>query len=467
MCCSTTSRSRIFTDPNPNDPLSDYSADIDWGDGNYATGIIVPEGSGNYAVVGSNTFAQAGTFTVTVALYNGVNFNSTTAATTYTIAPADPVILGLSSSSGPLSGGVAVTIFGPNLLGATAVTFGSTPASLYSINPDGSITAVAPAGSLGTVDVRVTSPTGTSSTTANDTFTYLDAAPTVTSLGTTSGPTGGGTAVTITGTDLQDVTQVLFGGVNSTFAITSNTSIVAIAPAQASGPVDITLVSNYGTSATSVYDVFTFDGTAPTISAIDTTAGPSAGGTLITITGTNLFDVSSISFGGTAATDFASLDGNTLIVVAPAVSPSTIDITVSNPTATSSTSSADLFTFVDAPTVSSLGTTSGPTGAARPLPSPAPPSRGQCGVLWQCTSALFPSRPRPVSPPWPLPERLAPSIFPSSTVGGSSTLNSGDEYTYTGTTPSITAVSPAAVPRPEVRWYPHRHQFQRRPPPWT
>ena len=51
----------------------------------------------------------------------------------------------------------------------------------------------------GTVDVTVTTPSGTSATSSADQFTYL-AAPTVTGISPTAGPLGGGTVVTITGT---------------------------------------------------------------------------------------------------------------------------------------------------------------------------------------------------------------------------------------------------------------------------
>ena len=72
-----------------------------------------------------------------------------------------------------------------------------------------SITATSPAGT-GTVDVTVTTVGGTSATSPADQFTYV-AAPTVTSISPTSGPTGGGTSVTITGTNLGGASAVDFG----------------------------------------------------------------------------------------------------------------------------------------------------------------------------------------------------------------------------------------------------------------
>jgi hypothetical protein len=75
-----------------------------------------------------------------------------------------------------------VTINGTGFTGATAVDFGTTPATSFTVNSAGTqITAVDPAGT-GKVDVTVTGPFGTSPTTAADQFTY-----------------GSGAAITITG----------------------------------------------------------------------------------------------------------------------------------------------------------------------------------------------------------------------------------------------------------------------------
>ncbi|WP_414631901.1 IPT/TIG domain-containing protein, partial [Brevundimonas sp. UBA4553] len=53
------------------------------------------------------------------------------------------------------AGGTSVIISGTNFSGATAVTFGATAASGFTVNSATQITATAPAGT-GTVDIRVT-----------------------------------------------------------------------------------------------------------------------------------------------------------------------------------------------------------------------------------------------------------------------------------------------------------------------
>ncbi len=94
--------------------------------------------------------------------------------------PQTPQLSGVSPSSGTTSGGTPVTITGANLSGATAVDFGSTPATNVSVVSSTEITATSPAGS-GTVPITVTTPEGTSSSTLScaDSFTYGTPAPSI------------------------------------------------------------------------------------------------------------------------------------------------------------------------------------------------------------------------------------------------------------------------------------------------
>jgi hypothetical protein len=91
------------------------------------------------------------------------------------LAPAlAPTITAVSPASGPLAGGTSVTITGSGFTGATAVNFGSTPASSFAVNSDSQITATSPAAtSVGPVDVTVITPDGTSATSPADRYTYI------------------------------------------------------------------------------------------------------------------------------------------------------------------------------------------------------------------------------------------------------------------------------------------------------
>ena len=81
------------------------------------------------------------------------------------------------------------------------------------------ITATTPAGSAGAVTVTVTV-SGQSGSLANG-FTYA-ATPTVTSVSPNTGPTAGGTAVTITGTNFAAGATVTFGTAAATNVVVVN-----------------------------------------------------------------------------------------------------------------------------------------------------------------------------------------------------------------------------------------------------
>ena len=91
----------------------------------------------------------------------------------------EPVITGLSVTSGPLTGGTPLTIFGAGLAGALQVQFGGIPAASFTVSADGStITTVSPAGpKVETVDVQVSLPTGLTAKTTVDQFSYYTPAP--------------------------------------------------------------------------------------------------------------------------------------------------------------------------------------------------------------------------------------------------------------------------------------------------
>ncbi len=77
----------------------------------------------------------------------------------------------------------------------------------------------------------------------------LQPAPTIVSIGPTTGPTAGATAVVITGTDLEGATSVRFGSSSApSFAVDSETQITVLAPAAAAGPVAISVTTPAGST---------------------------------------------------------------------------------------------------------------------------------------------------------------------------------------------------------------------------
>lgn len=85
------------------------------------------------------------------------------------------VVTALTPATGSTSGGTLVKITGAYFVGvsgAAAVKFGANNATSYQVEDSDTIYAVAPAGSAGVVNVRVTNTTGQSATGAGNAYTY-------------------------------------------------------------------------------------------------------------------------------------------------------------------------------------------------------------------------------------------------------------------------------------------------------
>jgi IPT/TIG domain len=99
--------------------------------------------------------------------------------------------------------------------------------------------------------------------------------PTVSSISPTSGPSTGGTAVTIVGSDFNGVSAVSFGGLPAAiYPVDSEERIVARSPAAPPGPVDVTVTTVAGKSATGSADVFTYTAPPASLTAPAATVAP-------------------------------------------------------------------------------------------------------------------------------------------------------------------------------------------------
>jgi len=202
------------------------------------------------------------------------------------VHPGPSIITVNPNYAGPQSA-APVTINGTNFNNVTSVTFGGTPAASYTVVSATIITAQPGNGSSGYVVV-----TTTSGSAKYAGFSWV-AGPTITQVSPLAQQSGG--TVTITGTNFIGVTGVKFGGVPAAFFSNSVTTISAIVGNGASG--DIT-VSTAGGSAT--FSGFNY--TSPAIQSISPLIA--AAGQTVTITGTNLDGIQSVTFGNTNAVSF-------------------------------------------------------------------------------------------------------------------------------------------------------------------
>ncbi len=209
------------------------------------------------------------------------------------------------------------------------------------------------------MDVTVTTPGGTSNARSVDRFEYYTP-PTVTGVSPSLGPTAGGILVAISGTNFAGVTAVDFGTeAASSFTVNSATSISATDPASPAGTVDVTVTTPGGTSPEVNGDEFTYWAT-PSVTGVGPAAGPLAGGTSVTITGTNFAAVSSVMFGSTATSSFTVDNANSITAVTPPEGASSVDVTVTSPGGTSSTNSSDRFAYVVVPAITGVTPGSSP-----------------------------------------------------------------------------------------------------------
>ena len=307
-----------------------------------------------------------GTVDVRVVTPGGSSPVSTGVRHTYQAAPA---VTSLSTTAGPLQGGTTVILTGARFSGASRVVFGATTASFTVVSAT-TIRAVAPAHVAGAVAVSVTTPYGTSPTSTSATYAY-DPVPSITALSPQTGPRAGGTVVTLTGTGLTRASAVRFGAATATNLVrVSPTTLRVTTPAHATGPVDVAVTTPGGTSAATSATRYAY-GHAPVVSGLSVTAGPLGGGTVVTITGTDLAEATQVRLGSVPASGLVRVSDTTLQATAPAQAEGTVVVLVSNANGTSAATDLGRYTYVGIPAVTALSTRPAPW-AARSSPSPAP-----------------------------------------------------------------------------------------------
>ena len=126
-----------------------------------ATSVVVVSSTSITAVTPAGT---AGAKSVAVTTPN----ETATATNAFTYF-APPTISSVSPATGSTAGGIAITITGANLTGATSVTVGGVAATSVVVVSAMSIIAVTPAGTAGANSVAVTTPGGS----ATSAFTYV------------------------------------------------------------------------------------------------------------------------------------------------------------------------------------------------------------------------------------------------------------------------------------------------------
>jgi hypothetical protein len=267
-----------------------------------------------------------------------------TAQTTFSYAA--PAISGLSPLDVSTAGGGPVTLTGTNFSngavgGPVTVTVDGVSASV-GVWSDTQIVFSLPAGAGGTVPV-VLSRSGESTQS-----TYHYASPTLTSLTPTTGPTAGGTTLTLSGASLGTGGTVTIGGTPASVTSWSHTRVLVTTPIGVGANLPVVL-TRAGETAQS-----TFSYAAPSIASLAPAEASTAGGSLVTLTGTNFGTSGTVAVGGASASVGSWSDG-VVIFTLPAGAGGTVPVVLTRAGETVQTTY-----HYAAPALSGLTPTSGP-----------------------------------------------------------------------------------------------------------
>ena len=392
--------------------------------------------------------------TVQVSVSNAAGSSAAVPEDEFTFtSPPGPEVTGITPSEGTETGGTEVTISGSEFVSGATVSFGGSEATDVKVDSPSSITAISPPG-VGTVDVTVTTGAGTSPKSSEDRFHYypqnriggLDIAqyceglgypgdgkgpvelvkggvegedfayenwacvradgthvllasagpapseddacrveypgvasvaapedpnnafswncfevPAVSSVSPDEGPEAGGTAITIKGTDFIAGAKVTIGGEAASVVVVSATEITAKTAAHEAGEDEVVVTDADGTSTRGPQ--FTYL-PPPTVVSVSPAEGSTAGGTAVTIKGTEFVPGAKVTIGGEAAS--VVVVSATEITAKTAAHAAGKDEVVVNDADGTSTGGPD-FTFITPPTVTSISPREGSTGGGTPV----------------------------------------------------------------------------------------------------
>lgn len=311
-------------------------------------GFVIPTAWSTTAITGKVSCTDF-TNGQTAYVYVFDNTNTPSAGFAITINGASslssPSISSLTTTSGPCSGGTSTTILGTGFVNGCTVSIGTTTVT-PTFNSINSLTILTPTGPAGAVTVTVTNPDGGTGSLSSG-FTYL-ASPSITSLGTTSGPASGGISVTLTVTGARTGATVKFGTMSATgVTVNSDTSVSCTAPANGPGVVSVTLTDSDGQFTTKA-NAFSYVA-APNVTSVSPGTGIRTGNVTLTLVGSGFVSSSIVKIGTTTATSTTYINPTILNALTPSVPAGTYSLSITN-TDGQTTTLSNSYVATDPPT---------------------------------------------------------------------------------------------------------------------
>jgi hypothetical protein len=278
---------------------------------------------------------------------------------------AAPTITSISPTTGPLGGTTTLNITGTGFRAGATITVGGSICGSVIVSSATSVRCSTPSHSAGVKSVILTNnPDGQTATLTNS-FTY-QGAPAITSINPVRGALAGGATLTVSGSGFATGASVTVGATTCTTVVVSNSGLLTCTiPAHTPGVVDV-IVTNADNQFGTLSNSYTY-AAAPTVTAISPSFGLSAGGTAVTITGTNFENdvLTNISIGGATCLT-PTITSTSITCTTSSRAAAAVDVVVTNPDSQAGTLALGFnYTSLAAPTVSgispAIGTTTGGT----------------------------------------------------------------------------------------------------------
>ena len=191
---------------------------------------------------------------------------------------------------------------------------------------------------------------------------YPDPGPTLRGLSRHAGRTTGGSTVTVYGANFTHVTGVVFGSTRaSSVKVVSPSKIVVTAPRHGRQWTDVSVHTTHGNTRPGKGSRFLFE-QPPQVSSMSAHQGPLYGGGQLTIRGHAFVPGTSVSFGDVPAKRVHRVSRWKLQVYVPRHAAGPANVTVRSRFGSASSGNATRFSYIAAPTVSSIAPASGPAG---------------------------------------------------------------------------------------------------------
>ena len=217
---------------------------------------------------------------------------------------AVPVLESISPASGPTAGGSLITLTGQNFGTTPLVMIGVRSATVQPGSTVDLLVVSSPAGEGANLDVKVIAAGSASNVLP---FSYLP--PSISSLTPATGPTSGGTTITVVGSNFGLNPLVTIGGISASVIARTHSQVICTLPAGQglNREVRVNVVGQVSPPATFNYN-------APVITSISPATGTTAGGTQITINGSNFGTAPVAVFDGVSVNPLAGSTHTRVII---------------------------------------------------------------------------------------------------------------------------------------------------------